>query len=98
MVGKPYYVGWRLILAAADEWEFIDGWAAGHAVDLDRMPVHRFTHFMWWFLTRNAQDEAEVARLRAQVWQPPAGAVPEGPWAPEAEQGAFGSLKSALGV
>ena len=55
------------------------------------MALGRLCNFVWWFITRNTESEAEVEKLRAKLWQPPAG-----PWAPEAEKAAFGAFQASM--
>lgn len=43
------------------------------------------------------ESQNEVRKLEAQLWAPPLGEAPRGPWAPEAEMDAFRSLKTSLG-
>lgn len=54
---------------------------------------------MWWFFTRNAEDEAAVARFHARLWMPPPSEkgkkIERGPWSAEGEMAAFGALKAA---
>lgn len=60
------------------------------------MELNRFGNFVWWWLT-NGAEEAEVTKFKNQLWQPPAGVVPDrGPWSPEAETNAFMSLKAGM--
>lgn len=54
-------------------------------------------------LTRNAQNEQERAKIKAELWQPPLGAVtaekpidPRSPWSPENESKGFSALKAQL--
>lgn len=88
----------RLIgLVIEHEWA-IDGYAAGHGVgSLWDMPTRRFCNFVRWFFTRNAEKEADVQKFERQLWMPPEGEEPKGPWAPEAENAGLMSLKQALG-
>ena len=60
------------------------------------MALGRLCNFVWWFITRNAESEAEVEKLRAKLWQPPQGEAPAGPWAPEAAKAALGALQASL--
>jgi hypothetical protein len=66
--------------------------------DLRKLSLDRFCNFVWWVMTRNLETEADLAKLKAQVWKPPAGFEPtEGPWSAESEMAAFRNLKAALG-
>jgi hypothetical protein len=57
---------------------------------------------MWWVLTRNAEDEREVERLKRDLWLPPKGSPPvtdpRSPWHSANESEGFSALKSALGA
>ena len=76
----------------------IDGYALGHGVDLEALRLDRFCNFMWWFITRNAESEQAVEKLRARLWMPPAGEVPAGgPWSAGAETAAFKALQASVG-
>jgi hypothetical protein len=77
----------------------VDGLAVSLGLaDLRTLPLSRFVNFIWWYLTRNIQSEADLAKIRANVWMPPAGVEPtEGPWSAAAEMSAFASLKASLG-
>lgn len=53
---------------------------------------------MWWVLTRNAESQTDIDKVKAQLWRPPPGQEPTtGPWSPQAEMGAFNALKKGLG-
>lgn len=85
---------------AAEHWETLDGYCVAHNVpDLREMELDRFCNFVWWWATRNAQDQQEIEKLRAQLWRPPPGQVPhpESPWSPENESKAFSSFKAQVG-
>ena len=88
----------RLLATANDEkvWAVLDGYALGHGLDLESLRLDRFCNFVWWFMTRNAESEQEVEKLRATLWQPPAGEAAAGPWAPEAESASFSAFKDSL--
>lgn len=62
------------------------------------LPLDRFCNFIWWWATRNATDEQEIDKLRAQLWRPPPGVAPhpDSPWAPEAEAQAFAAFKAQV--
>lgn len=63
------------------------------------MRMGRGLNFVWYMMTRNADDQGR-AKLRAKLWMPPKGVAPTpgSPWSPENETGAFTALKGALGV
>lgn len=77
----------------------LDGLAVSLGMaDLRTLPLSRFVNFVWWALTRNAQSDADIAKLKAKLWRPPPEAeVVEGPWSAEAEMAAFRNLKAAMG-
>lgn len=77
----------------------VDGLAVSLGLaDLRTLPLGRFVNFIWWMITRNLQTEADIEKIRAKVWMPPAGVEPvEGPWSAAAEMNAFASLKASLG-
>lgn len=78
-------------------WREFDGWAVAQGLgDPLKLPVARFCHLVWFWMTRDA-DPNDVRKLEAQLWQPPPGAEPKGPWSPEAEMAAFESLRMTLG-
>ena len=77
----------------------MDGFAVAHGMpDLRVLPLERFSNFVWYMLTRNARSEAEVGKMKAKLWQPPAGEKPDprSPWSPENEMRAFAALKAQL--
>lgn len=87
----------RLSQVALTYWADLDGLAVSRNMPpLQSLPVDRFCNFVWWWMTRNA-DEAERKRLQARIWQPPLDYVPKtGPWAAQNESSSFQSLKAAL--
>lgn len=91
----------RYARMALDNWEWVDGYAAGHNMGaLEELPIDRFCNFMWWWATRNMEDEQDVEKLRGDLWQPPPNydkPITKGPWSPEEETSAFAALKTALG-
>ena len=91
----------RLLASAYSEWDYIDGFCLGHGIDLEKLPLNRFCHVMWWILTRNAGEENDAEKLKRELWMPPKGAAvtdPRSPWFAGNESGAFGALKSSLGM
>lgn len=62
------------------------------------MPLARFCNLVWWWITRNAETEADIEKLREQVWRPPEGERGEGVWSAEAETAAFDAAMKQLGV
>lgn len=90
----------RLAEVALSRWADLDGYAVAHGMpDLRTLPVDRFANYVWWFLTRNA-DEDGKQKFRLRVWQPPKGEVPPpgSPWSAEAETAAFEGMKRTLGL
>lgn len=84
---------------ALGDWEYVDGYAAGHGLDALEMPLQRFTNFVWWLATRNSEPK-ESAKLRAQIWRPPPQVKTldeRSPWSPKNEANAFAALKAGLG-
>lgn len=76
----------------------MDGYAAAHGQDdLESLPLARFCHLVWWWIIRNAESEADVDRVKEQIWRPPAGEAGEGIWSAEAETEAFEAAMKALG-
>ena len=91
----------RLLGGAYTEWVYMDGFCLGHGIDLDRLPLDRVCHVMWWILTRNAGEENDSEKLKRELWMPPKGVAvtdPRSPWFAGNESGGFGALKSSLGM
>jgi hypothetical protein len=87
----------RLVMIALDNWREIEGFAVSQGLeDLRKMRLGRFCSFIYWYATRNAEDEASKRKFDARLWQPPPGEVAKGPWSPEAETAAFAGLKAGL--
>lgn len=61
------------------------------------LPVRRFCNFVRWFFTRNAEKESDIQKFEAQLWRPPPGEQPQGPWSAEAEMAGLRGLKQSLG-
>lgn len=61
------------------------------------MPVAGFLDFVYYLLTRNA-DEQAVEKFRRNLWMPPKGVVPDArsPWSPERETAAFRAVKAMV--
>lgn len=87
----------RLVAIAVEHWRDLDGYAVGHNLpELDTMPLSRFCNFIWWWLTRNA-DQKERDKLERRIYMPPKGVAPTtGPWSAEAEKSAFSALQQGL--
>lgn len=70
--------------------------------DLRTLPLDRFCNFLWWWMTRNANNQQTIEKMKATLWRPPPSAANKpidrrSPWAPEAEQAGFAALKAGLG-
>jgi hypothetical protein len=87
----------RLCATALTEWAFIDGYAVSRGIDLIRLPLDRFTNFIWWISTRNAEPP-EVQKMRSKLWMPPKGEAPapQSPWSAENETAGFKALKASV--
>ena len=91
----------RLAGIALDHWRAIDGFAVSQNMPaLGTLALDRFTSFIWWYATRNAESEQAIAKFEAALWRPPpnlAAPIPkESPWSPEAENAALSNLKASL--
>ena len=87
----------RLVAIAVEHWRDIDGYAVAHNMpELGSMPLGRMCNFVWWWMTRNA-DQKERDKLERRLYMPPKGVQPTaGPWSAEAETEAFGALRQGL--
>lgn len=66
---------------------------------LDELPLSRFGSFIFWYLTKDAQ-EADIEKFKQKLWRPPPGEVIKDenhPWSARSEMKALGGLKQALG-
>ena len=77
-----------------------DGYAVAHGVgDLLEFELDRLVNFVWYMISRDRESK-DLLRLRALLWQPPAGdtaPIPaQSPWAPEQETGALSAMKAEL--
>jgi len=88
----------RLCKTALAEWAYIDGFAVSQGIDLMDLPLARFTNFIWWLMTREA-DKPAVEKMRAKLWMPPKGqaAPPGSPWSPENELAAIKAFQAQVG-
>lgn len=93
---------------AIARWEEFDGYAVAHNMpDIRMLPLERFCSFIYWMLTRDA-DESSRAKLNAQLWMPPPEFEPEAvvdavadsrsPWNPENEGKALSAFKAQFGA
>lgn len=62
------------------------------------LPLDRFCSLVWWWITRNAETEQDIDRVREQVWLPPKGEEGRGVWSADAETDALNSLMTDLGI
>lgn len=62
------------------------------------LPVDRFCHLVWYFMTKDAEKQSDVDTLRAKMWQPPDPSVEvlEGPWSAAGQMAAFAALKASV--
>lgn len=89
----------RLLAVAVHFWAELDGWAVGHGGDrLEVLSLDRFCNFVWWWMTRNAEKEEDVDKLRERLWRPPRGERGEGVWSADAETAALDQAMKNLGV
>ena len=85
---------------ARQNWEDLDGYAVGHGMPpLTSLPLDRFCNWVWWMLTREA-NESDRQKIRAKIWRPPPEENkpidPRSPWSAENEMKAFSALKAQL--
>lgn len=86
----------RLLSVALENWYVFDGYAVGHGgTDLLDLPVDRFCNYVRWFLVRNMDDQ-QRARFEADLYRPPPGEEPAGPWTAEEETRALSELGKAF--
>lgn len=90
----------RYAQVALNHWEDLDGYAVGHGLqDPRKLPLDRFCHWVWWMLTRNA-NEQDKAKTKAKLWRPPkdleAPIDKRSPWSAENETKAFSALRQQL--
>lgn len=81
-------------------WLLIDGYATSQNMPpLGKLTMGRFCAFVYWWATRNASDEKDVAKFDRQLWMPPAPdvEVTTGPWSADAEMASLRGLKASLG-
>lgn len=65
--------------------------------ELGELSQARFYNFILWYITKDA-EQADVDKFLAQLWKPPKGEEPKGPWSPEAEMEAFKALQASFGA
>lgn len=67
---------------------------------LEELDLDRLCNFIWFRLI-DGREEADIAKLRAQIWMPPKGVEvvnDRSPWSAENELGALNALKAQLGA
>ena len=90
-------------LASEYEWD-LDGYRAGTgAPSFWRLEVPQFVAYVWWFFTREA-DEQHRDRFKARLWLPPVSKRDEeitdssSPWSAESENASFSAFKAQSGL
>lgn len=79
-------------------WADLDGYTTAHGgPNLRSLPVSRFCSLVWWWITRNAESESDIDRIRDQIWAPPKGEEAVGVWSAEAETDSLMAMMSDLG-
>lgn len=79
MVGKPYWVSYRLFRWAVDDWADLDGAFLAQGIDLARLCLEspsRFLNTVYAIVTRG-MSESERAQLDFRLNQPPPWEDPE---------------------
>src|SRR3990167_8217913 len=96
--GTPYYVTFRLLHLASENWPTLEGWATSRNTDMMELPIDRMLNLIYFWATRNAQDEQALAKFDRKLWMPPKGeeAPAESPWSAANETSAFKALKASL--
>lgn len=94
----PYYVTLRLVYLASDNWSTLDGWAASRNTDLMSLPIDRMLNLVYFWATKNAENEQDLAKFDRKLWMPPKGVVPppESPWSSANETSAFKAFKAQI--
>src|SRR3546814_6580102 len=87
----PYYVTFRLLHLASENWPTLEGWATSRNTDLMELPIDRLLNLVYFWATRNAQDEQTLAKFDRKLWMPPKGEEPpaESPWSAANETSDF---------
>lgn len=80
----------------------LDGHLVGQGAhyEMGDLSVPRFMGYIWWFFTKNADEQAK-AKFRASLWRPPkpdAPIPPQSPWSAESEMKGFAALKAETGA
>jgi len=98
-IRPPYWTAARLIATAGARWPDFDGWAASRAVDPIALPLDRFCNLVYYWLTRNANEQRR-ASIDEHLDRLPAGetrqtAAPDA-WSSDAELAAFDSAAASM--
>ena len=88
----------RLLHLASENWPTLEGWATSRNTDIAELPIDRMLNLIYYWATRNADDEQALAKFDRRLWMPPKGEEPppESPWSSASETNAFKTLKAAL--
>lgn len=88
----------RLLHLASENWPTLEGWATSRNTDLMDLPIDRMLNLIYFWATRNAQDEQTLAKFDRKLWMPPKGeeAPPESPWSAANETDAFKAFKAQI--
>src|SRR3546814_21097573 len=73
----PYYVTFRLLHLASENWPTLEGWATSRNTDLMELPIDRLLNLVYFWATRDAQDEQTLAKFDRKLWMPPKGEEPQ---------------------
>jgi hypothetical protein len=100
LCGTDWWAGQRLAALARSAWFDLDGWCAERGVDPALLPLHRLCALTYRWQASYAQTEAELLKLRSQVFDPPRSLPRLGiaPWTREQEAAGFASTMANLGA
>lgn len=77
----------------------MEGYGVAHGIgDMTELPPRQFCSYVWWFATRNAENQEDIDKFEIDLWRPPRGftGTIEGPWSPEAENESLRAFKSMI--
>lgn len=88
----------RLLHLASENWPTLEGWATSRNTDIAALPIDRLLNLIYYWATRNAQDENALAKFDRKLWMPPKGEEPppESPWSSANETSAFQAFKAQV--
>lgn len=88
----------RLLHLASENWPTLEGWATSRNTDLMSLPIDRLLNLIYFWATRNAQDENALSKFDRKLWMPPKGEEPpeESPWSAANETSAFAAFKAQI--